>query len=86
MRTGCVDSILNTMRNSSDVIEIDNTVILNTIQIFHFLEFSIFVYQVGLKPNIGKIFKTNIILLQNIFILIGIVNKNSFTKNKFDFQ
>ena len=82
MRTGCVDSILNTMRNSYDVIEIDNTVILNTTQFFHFLEFSIFVYQVGLKPNIGKIFKTNIILLQNIFILIGIVNKNSFTKKQ----
>ena len=74
------------MRNSYDVIEIDNTVILKTIQIFHFLEFSILVYQIGLKPNIGKIFKANIILLQNIFILIGIVNKNSFTKNKFDFK
>ena len=51
------------MRNSYDVIEIDKYVILNTLQNFHFREYSIFVYQYGLKhaePNIGKIFKNNI--------------------------
>ena len=54
------------MRNSYDVIEIDNYAILNTLQNFHFLEYSIFVYQVGLKhvePNFGKFFKTNTILI-----------------------
>ena len=54
------------MRNSYDVIEIDNQVIFNTLQNFYFLEYYIFVYQVGLKhakPNIGKILKTNIILI-----------------------
>ena len=33
------------MRNSYDVIEIDNYVILNTLQNFYFREYSIFVYQ-----------------------------------------
>ena len=50
------------MRNSYDVNEIDNYVILNTLQNFHFQEYSIFVYQFGIKrakPNIGKIFKNN---------------------------
>ena len=54
------------MRNSYDVIEIDNYVILNTLQNFHLREYSIFVYQVGLKhaePNFGIIFKTNTILI-----------------------
>ena len=54
------------MHNSHDVIKIDNYVILNTLQNFHFQEYSIFVYQFGLKhakPNISKIFKNNIILI-----------------------
>ena len=37
------------MRSSYDVIEIDNYVILNTSQNFHFLEYSIFVYKLGDK-------------------------------------
>ena len=54
------------MRNSYDVIEIDKYVILSTLQNFHFREYSIFVCLFELKyaePNIGKIFKTNIILI-----------------------
>ena len=54
------------MHNYYDVIEIDNDVILNTLQNFHFGEYSIFVYQFGLKhakPNIDKVFKTNISLI-----------------------
>ena len=54
------------MRSSYDVIEIDNQIIFNTLQNFCFLEYYIFVNQVGLKhpkPNIGKILKTNIILI-----------------------
>ena len=60
------------MRNSYDVIEIDNQVIFNTLQNFYFWEYYIFVYQVGLKhakPNIGKIFKTNIILITKYLIV-----------------
>ena len=37
------------MRSSYDVIEIDNNVILNTLQNLHFPEYSIFVYKFGLK-------------------------------------
>ena len=33
----------------NDVIQIDNYVILNTLQNFHFREYSIFVYNFGLK-------------------------------------
>ena len=54
------------MRSSYDIIENNNYVILNSLQNFYFGEYSIFVYQVGLKhaePNIGKIFKTIIILM-----------------------
>ena len=54
------------MRSSYDAIEINNYVILNTSQNFHFREYSICVYKFGLKhaePNIGKIFKTNTILI-----------------------
>ena len=54
------------MRNYYDVIEIDNYIILNTLRNFHFQEYSIVVYQFGLKhaePNIGKIFETNSILI-----------------------
>ena len=54
------------MRNSYDVIEIDIHVICNTLQKLLLLRILIFVYQVELKhaiPNIGKIFKTNIILI-----------------------
>ena len=55
------------MRTSSDIIEIDNYVILNTLQMFSFLRILyFFLYLFGLKhaePNIGKIFKTNIILI-----------------------
>ena len=59
------------MRNSDDVIEIDNHVIFNTLQ--HFISENVFfVYQVGLKqvePNIRKIFKTNIILITKYLIV-----------------
>ena len=54
------------MRISYDVIEIDNYVILSVLQNLHFREYSIFVYRFGLKhakPNIGKLFNTNIILI-----------------------
>ena len=54
------------MRNFYDVIEIDNYVNLNTLQNFNLREYSICVYQVGLKharPNIGKTFEKNIILI-----------------------
>ena len=37
------------MRSSNDIIEIDNYVILNTSQNFHFPEYTIFVYKFGLK-------------------------------------
>ena len=37
------------MRSSYDVIEINNYVILNTSQNFHFREYSFFVYKFGLK-------------------------------------
>ena len=37
------------MRSSYEVIEIDNYIILNTLQNFHFLEYFIFVYKFGLK-------------------------------------
>ena len=61
----CVDSIFNTY----DVIEIDNYVILNTSQTFHFREYYIFVYRFGQKnaePNIGKIFKNIIIVITKL--------------------
>ena len=45
------------MRNSHGVIEIDNYVILSTLQNFHFLEYTIFVYRFG--PNKAE---TNIAL------------------------
>ena len=54
------------MRNSYDVIEIDNYIILSTLQNFHCREYSICVYRLGLKHAIsiiGKLFKTNIILI-----------------------
>ena len=54
------------MRNSYDVIEIDSYVILNTLQNNHFQEYSIFVYQFGLKTfrtKYRQIFKTNSILI-----------------------
>ena len=62
----------STMRHSYDVIEIDNHVIFNILQNIYFWEFYIFVYQVGLKhakPNIGKIFKTHIILITKYLIV-----------------
>ena len=37
------------MQNSYDVTEVDNYVILNTFQNFHFREYSIFVYQFWTK-------------------------------------
>ena len=64
------------MRNSYDVIEIDNHVIFYTLQNFYFWEFYIFVHQVGLKhakPNIGKIFKTNIILITKYHIVKSLI-------------
>ena len=67
------------MRNSYDLIEIDNYVILSTLKNFHVREYAIFVYRFGQKtcqPNIGKIFKTNIILnTKYVVIFIGIYCK-----------
>ena len=54
------------MRNSFDVIDIDNYVILNILLNFHFQEESILVHKFGLKyveRNICKIFKTYINLI-----------------------
>ena len=74
------------MRNSYDVIEIDNFVILNTLQNFGFREYSIFVYQFGLKhaeQNIGKIFKTNINLnTKNLNLNCNIVKSSIFYRKK----
>ena len=66
------------MRNSFDVIESDNYVILSTLQNLHFREYSIFVYRFRLKhaePNIGVIFKIN-----NFFIT-NYLNLNLYLKN-----
>ena len=54
------------MRNSYDVIEIDNYVILSTLQNLHsenILLLSIDLDYKHAKPNIGKIFKTSIVLI-----------------------
>ena len=59
-------SIQYLKHNSYDVIEIGKYVILSTLQNFNFREYSIFAYRFGLKhaePNIGKMFKTNTILI-----------------------
>ena len=78
------------MRNSCDVIEIDNYVILNTLQNFHIREYSHFVYQFGLKhaePNFGKIFKTNTILnTKYLNLKLNIVKSYTFYQNMTDFK
>ena len=55
------------MRNSYDVIEIDNYVILSTWKNFYISEnillLSIDMYYKHAKPNIGKIFKISIVLV-----------------------
>ena len=54
------------MCNSYDVIEIDNYVILSTFQSLRFREhssLSIDLEYKHAKPNIGKIFKTSIVLI-----------------------
>ena len=65
------------MRNSYEVTEINNYVILNTWQNFYFREYSIFVYQFGLKkmPNLisAKYMRMILFWLQNMLILIGIL-------------
>ena len=73
------------MRSSYDVIEIDNYVILNTLQNFHFREYSIFVHKFGLKhaePNIGKIFKTTTFLITNYLNLNWNIVKSSIFYRK----
>ena len=63
----CQFNIQSTKHNSYDASEIDKNVILNTLRTFHFREYSIFVYQLGLKhaePNIGN------------FLRIILFNKN----------
>ena len=60
------------MRNSFDVIEIDNYVILSTFQRIIYL-LSIKLDLKHAEPNIGKIFKTNIICITKYLNL----NKNS---------
>ena len=60
----CVDSIFKAQ--CAIEIEIDKYVILSSLQNYHFREYSLFVYRFGqkhAKPNISKIFKTNIILI-----------------------
>ena len=69
------------MRNSYDVIEVDNYVILNTLQNFHFREYSFFVYQHA-EHNIGKIFKNNIILITKYLNL----DWNYFLTKMIDFK
>ena len=75
------------MRNFYEDIKIDNYVILNTLQNLNFGENSIFIYRFGLKhakPNIDKIFKTNIILITTYLNLNwNIVKSFIFTKNDF---
>ena len=73
------------MHNSYDVIEIDNRVIFNTFAEFLFLRILYFLYQVGLKhanPNIGKIFKTNIILITKYLIVKSFI----FYQKMIDFK
>ena len=75
------------MRSSYDIIEIDNYVILNILQNFHFLEYSIFVYKFGpehAKPNIGKIFKINTILITKYLNLNWNIAKSSIFYRKND--
>ena len=78
------------MPNSYDVIEIDNYVILNALWNFHFREYSMFVYQFGLKhakPNIGKIFNANIILITKYLNLNwNIVKSFNFYQKMIDFR
>ena len=73
------------MRNSYDVIEIDNYVIFNTLQNFHFREYSILSINLDLKhaePNFGKIFKTNTILITKYLNLNwNIVKSYTFYRN-----
>ena len=47
----CRFNIKSTIRSSYDVIEIDNYVILSSLQNLHFREYSIFVYRFGLIVN-----------------------------------
>ena len=74
------------MQNSYDVIKIDNYryVILNTLQDFHFQEHSIFSINLDFKhakPNIGKIFKNNTILITKYLNLDwNIVKSSIFTE------
>ena len=79
------------MRSSYDVIEIDNYVILNTSQNFHFREYSIFVYKFGLKTcrtkKSGIIFKTNTILITKYLNLNwSIVKSSVFYQKMIDFK
>ena len=65
------------MRNSYDVIEIDNQSFLIHCKNFIFDNNIFFVYQVGLKhakPNISKIFKTNIILITKYLIVKSFIS------------
>ena len=64
------------MRNSYDVIEINNYVILNTLQNFHFREYSIFILKHA-ELNFGKIIKTNIILITK-YLDLNWNNEKSF--------
>ena len=62
-REVCVDSIFNHNAQFLWRHKIDNYVILNTLQNYHFEDDSICVYDFGqkyAKPNLGKLFKTNI--------------------------
>ena len=76
------------MHNSYDVIGIDNCVILNKLQNFHFVKYSILVYQFGLKhaePDICQIFKTDIILIiKYIYLNWNIVKQIVFYQKKND--
>ena len=75
------------MRISYDVIEIDNYVILSTLQNLHFREYSIFVYRFGLKTYqtlyTQNIKHTNIILITKYLNLnLNIVKKLIFYLKK----
>ena len=76
------------MRNSYDVIEIDNYAILSTLQNLRFGEYSNFVCRFGLKhakPDIGKLFNTNIILSTKYpYLNWNIVKPLTFIQNMND--
>ena len=80
------------MRNSYDVIEIDNYIILNIHVLQNFISENNLFLSINLvlkhaKPNIGKIFKTNTIFITKYFNLNwNIVKSYIFTEKMVDFK